>query len=297
MSLYRKLSRTRSWAGAQWREFRRRHPVMDAAIHDWRRYGRTTLSLFLKCPGVVFVPIVGMHRSGTSCITSILARNGLHLSSDLLEANGINPEGFWESNEVIRINDLALGRFTYDYTNPAGVVTRFPRTLLRRAERYLLALASEPVVGWKDPRMTITWPAWHELLYKNRHVVVACFRHPRNVANSFTAADRNLPYEIALDCWRKYNSMVSSIVADIVFINFDEPLEPQIEYACSRVGLPFSRESMAVYKPKLVHNDQRDVKSGSDEADSLYDHLLARWRAQPTAFASERVELAHGVLE
>ena len=291
------ISRTRSIAGARWRDVRRRWPVLDWAYQDFRRYGRLSLSLPIRRPHVVFVPIVGMHRSGTSCITSILAQNGLHLGDDLLAANAINPEGFWESNEVIRINENVLDRFRYDYTNPAGVVTHFPGSLLRRAERYLLRLACKPVVGWKDPRTTITWPAWHELLYKNRHVMVACFRHPRNVAKSFNACDEKLGYETALECWRKYNSMVASIVADIVFINFDEPLEPQIRYACSRIGLPFAEASMSSYKPKLVHNNQQDVGSGCDHADSLYDHLLSRWRDQPMSFASARAEVPHRVFE
>jgi len=279
------------------RNLRRRYRVLDWTVQDFRRYGRVSLSLPIRRPDVVFVPIVGMHRSGTSCITSILAQNGLHLGDDLLKANSINPEGFWESNEVIKINELVLDRFQYDYTNPAGVVTHFPRSLLRRAERYLLRLASKPVVGWKDPRTTITWPAWHELLYKNRHVVVACFRAPRNVGKSFNACDENLGYETALECWRKYNSMVASIVSEVVFINFDEPLEPQIRYACSRIELEFNSESMSAYKPALRHNNERDLSSGSEEADSLHAHLLARWRKQPMGHAAERVNVLQCVLE
>ena len=113
--------------------------LVDWAYQDWRRYGRVSAPLGLKRPGVLFVPIVGMHRSGTSCVTGILERNGLHLSGDLIDPNPFNPEGFWESREVIRINDLTLSRYGYPYMDPEGVVPSFPRPILRRAERYLSA--------------------------------------------------------------------------------------------------------------------------------------------------------------
>jgi hypothetical protein len=297
MTLRAELLKARSAIAEKWRDIRRQHPILESAYRDLSRHGRLSLSLRRNHRDVVFAPIVGMHRSGTSCITSILARNGLRLSDDLINANAINPEGFWESKEVIAINDMALNAYMYDYTNPGGVVTRFPRSLFRRAERYLLRLATGPVVGWKDPRTTITWPAWHELLYKNRHVVIACFRHPRKVAKSFGACDERLGYEAALECWRKYNSAVASICSEVVFVNFDEPLEPQIRFACGRIGLGFAMESISAYKPQLVHNHQHVTDSGSEEADSLYNHLLARWRAQPMELATERAISQHGVEE
>jgi hypothetical protein len=241
------------------------------------------------------VPIVGMHRSGTSCVTAILARNGLHLSGDLAEPNQFNPEGFWESREVISINEACLKPYRCKYENPSDVIVRFPKRVLRRAERYLLRLADHPIVGWKDPRMTITWPAWYELLYKTPHVVVACFRQPQNTANSFVAAEAQesrLSYEEGLECWKKYNAIVAAMSSEIILINFDEPLEPQIRCACRKIGLNFARESMSLYKPKLVHNNHRDTASGSDEADSLYEHLLSRWRNQQADVVPEHVGVA-----
>jgi len=274
---------------AKWRDVRRRWPVVDWAYQDFRRYGRIALSLRHKRSGVTFVPVVGMHRSGTSCVTAILTHNGLHLSDDLIEASPFNPEGFWESREVIDINESTLSRWGYQHFDPDGFVTRFPGPTFRKAERYLFRLATAPVVGWKDPRTTITWPAWHELLYKNRHIVVACFRHPRSVAKSYITADDRLGYETALRCWRKFNSMVAAIGSEVVLINFDEPLEPQVRYACARIGLGFTSESMSSYKPKLVHNDYRGAGSGSDEVDSLYEHLTARWRDQPLGLGAKLV--------
>jgi hypothetical protein len=286
--------RVRDRLGAAVRGLRCSWPALNWAYQDWRRYGRVSTPVGLRCPRVLFVPIVGMHRSGTSCVTGILQQNGLHLSDDLAEPNPFNPEGFWESREVIRINEMALSRFNYQYEDPEGIVSRFPLPILRRAERYLLHLADRPVVGWKDPRTTITWPAWHELLYKAPHLVVACFRNPQSTANSFVASearDSRVSYETALECWRKYNAVVAAIPSRSVLINFDEPLEPQIRYACRRIGLEFRAESMSVYKPRLVHNHPRDLSSGSEEADSLYRHLVVRWRNQWVGSTVDRMEV------
>src|SRR5690606_949545 len=57
----------------------------------------------------VALVVLGMHRSGTSALTHALSTLGAELPGDpipKLEFN--NPEGFWESTEVLGVNEALL---------------------------------------------------------------------------------------------------------------------------------------------------------------------------------------------
>ena len=47
------------------------------------------------------VPILGMHRSGTSMLAGALQQLGLELGSPLLAATPDNPHGYWENSFVV----------------------------------------------------------------------------------------------------------------------------------------------------------------------------------------------------
>src|SRR5690242_20012263 len=76
------------------------------------------------------VLVLGMHRSGTSALTRMLNLLGCALPDELLGANYSNPEGHWESQRAIAINDallIALGRSWDD-------IRELPADWLRRPE-------------------------------------------------------------------------------------------------------------------------------------------------------------------
>jgi len=260
---------------------KRRFPSLVWRLRDLRRYGRSSLALYQQCRDVHFVPIVGMHRSGTSCVTRILADNGLHLGSNLVRARAANPEGFWEARAAVAVNRELLRRFDADYLDPPPFLPRFPGGLYRRARRFLLNLGQRDVVGWKDPRTTVTWEAWHELLYKNHHTLVACFRHPRKVAGSLRAIYQDMDEEAALRSWLKYNRRLLALADDVVWINFDAPLGDQIPVICQSLGLDFNPDSLSSYKPSLIHHRAgQDEPAGIPEVDRAYAWLMECWSAQ-----------------
>src|SRR5262249_52820288 len=118
-----------------------------------------------KAPGggaiaMVVVVVLGMHRSGTSCLTRMLQQAGMFLGSDLMDVLACsNLEGHAEANEAVRINDRILER-------GGGAWDRVPATLCgdddtaSRMRAFLLTFDGHPVAGWKDPRTTLTWPLW-----------------------------------------------------------------------------------------------------------------------------------------
>jgi len=56
-----------------------------------------------KRKGGVFM--LGMHRSGTSLITGILAHLGFNLGKNLLDATVDNAKGYFERLDIVMLND------------------------------------------------------------------------------------------------------------------------------------------------------------------------------------------------
>lgn len=56
--------------------------------------------------------VVGMHRSGTSLVTALLALAGADTGprKQLTGANRHNPKGFWEQNRFRTVNERLLAQ-------------------------------------------------------------------------------------------------------------------------------------------------------------------------------------------
>lgn len=52
--------------------------------------------------------VLGMHRSGTSVLSALLVRAGFDAPRDLMPATLDNPQGYWESRRIAKINNRLL---------------------------------------------------------------------------------------------------------------------------------------------------------------------------------------------
>ena len=128
------------------------------------------------------VPILGMHRSGTSCLTRTLHLAGLHLGDDLInEGHADNLEGYWEARPAVAINDRVLRLAGGSWRDvPANLPGDAETSTRIRA--FLGTLLVRPVAGWKDPRTCLTMDVWNEIFPEARLLHVT--RHPLDVAIS-----------------------------------------------------------------------------------------------------------------
>lgn len=131
--------------------------------------------------------IAGMPRSGTSLVTQLLHRCGLHLGrpDDLMPAARDNTDGYWENLKFVQLNERLLGASGGTWFAPP--VTLRPTPEITTDAKAILAEFEGPEPwGWKDPRNAVTLPFWKGLLPAMK--VLVCVRHPAETASSLAAS-------------------------------------------------------------------------------------------------------------
>ncbi len=180
----------------------------------------------------VVVPILGMHRSGTSMLARALhlARTGTRF----VAAGGDtadNPNGYWENSFFVQINAELLHTMNCDSDGFGSydALTRLPGLCRRiiiedkkltEIHEFLNSTFSSQTWGWKDPRTVLTFDVWQRVLtdleFRDIRPVILV-RHPagsvrslvrrvqRNPANRIPA-DRLTA--MATEIWMAYNQIL-----------------------------------------------------------------------------------------
>lgn len=154
------------------------------------------------------VCVTGAHRSGTSMVARLLHLCGLWLGPEeaLLPPASDNPEGFWEHERVVEVDDDILralgGAWDCLPSFADGWATDDRLGGQRAAARSIVAeLGTAGWWGFKDPRACLTLPLWLEVV-PSMHVVL-CLRNPLEVATSLH--ERNaFSYAFGLRLWSAY---------------------------------------------------------------------------------------------
>lgn len=171
--------------------------------------------------------VLGMHRSGTSVATGLLARLGAHagLSNVLQPGDAHNLDGYFELQAAVSLNDrlLALSNWTWDAPPPAdGEHQDIPpnfRAAIHRIVDRMQAEANALGRPWvlKDPRICLLWRHWLEAMPTAR--VVICTRNPIAVARSLAAREH---WDVlrGLELCRRYFEHLLQIPSSWIALNF-----------------------------------------------------------------------------
>lgn len=158
---------------------------------------------------VMPICITGMHRTGTSLVAGLLNRHGLWLGEeeDMMPANPFNPDGYFENERVVELNNTLLSLYGGGWDSPpdlAGPWTRDPRLEGAKARARAIGerLASgHPVWGFKDPRAALTLPFWRSV-WGDLNVVFTV-RNPLETAWSLNRRD-GLSIARGIALWSAY---------------------------------------------------------------------------------------------
>ena len=153
--------------------------------------------------------VLGMHRSGTSCLTGALALAGAYVGEESaqMQAGAQNPKGFFERRDLRNYCDTLLmeagadwwklSSFSPDQINPATKwkAESFAKPAFTEMEEHRPWIA-------KEPRFCVLLPSLRDLLPDP--VCMHIVRNPLEVARSLR--ERNgIPIQQGISLWEFYN--------------------------------------------------------------------------------------------
>jgi hypothetical protein len=170
---------------------------------------------------VVF--ILGMHRSGTSCLTGCLEEQGLFLGS-VNNAARHNLKGNKENIDFRQCNDLVLSENGGTWSDPPTKRIAWSNHTATLRDRLISTYDNHAIWGFKDPRSLLTLPFWLEALPDMQ--LTGSFRHPTRVARSLMKRN-NFNEQKSLDLWAKYNRHLLEYAknSELPLVNFDWPAD------------------------------------------------------------------------
>ena len=159
--------------------------------------------------------VTGCHRSGTSLVASLLGDlvGQQSEATPQLSPKPDNPQGFFESRQLVALNNELLSWLGRDWSTPPLLAPCWDQPPLlsrlegRRNQLKHWALKRDWVD--KDPRLCITYSAYLHLLLK-RVPIFGVLRHPLEVATSLYARN-GMPLNLGLCLWFLYNHHLSAV--------------------------------------------------------------------------------------
>ncbi|THD76990.1 MAG: hypothetical protein E7812_13580 [Phenylobacterium sp.] len=218
--------------------------------------------------------VLGMHRSGTSAVTQLLALAGAGLPANVMPGDQHNAKGYFEPWRIALFNDERLRAAGGAWDDVFG----FPfRPLPRGEERQWLVRGEAlfeaeygqvPHPLLKDPRVTILMPFWRTL-FDDLGMGVRCVipvRHPLAVAGSLQRRD-GFAMQKSVLLWAAYMLAAEAYSRDLprVFVDYDALLadwRAEVVRIEAGHGAPLPKLSKAAgqaiddfLSPDLRHNE------------------------------------------
>ena len=244
------------------------------------------------------VVVAGMHRSGTSAVTQVLAGLGCALPKTLMEGDSHNEGGYWESPKIADLNDAILASAgsswdDWEKMDPAWYESSVAERFYTQAVATLVDQFGEsPLFVLKDPRICRLLPFWKEALGRfgaSVHVVVP-LRNPMEVAASIKKRDAIDP-PFAILIWLRNVLAVEADSRDLhrAFVDYNgllQNVQANADRLATRLDLRWPSSSKtarsavaASLKPTLRHHHEADadIAAGPSAWASVALEILKRW--------------------
>ncbi|WP_304165611.1 sulfotransferase family protein [Phenylobacterium aquaticum] len=263
--------------------------------------------------------VLGMHRSGTSAATQLLALAGANLPGQVMAGDAHNEKGYFEPWRIAVFNDARLraggGAWDDPFSHPYVSLAEPDETDWRARAGALFAeeYAEAAIPLLKDPRVSVLMPLWRPVLeaagFELR--VVIPVRHPLAVAGSLARRD-GFPIAKSVLLWTAYMLAAEAGSRGLprAFVDYDALLADwraetgRIE-AAHGAPLPdlsanAAREIDAFLSPELRHNagtgDLAAIAEWGADAQAVFDWFKAAASgpppsAKPLEAAAKRLEV------
>lgn len=217
--------------------------------------------------------VLGSGRSGTSLVANILNDFGVNVYSSG-KADLYNAKGYWESDEINRLNTLVMAKAGGTSYYPPTHITSKMYTgkkfakLRERAEALVSKMNSSfGLWGWKDARFNFTFPFWNSILPRTK--VIICIRNPVEAVRSMSIMDRNNNLYFLYSMWFKHNfyaiKNTTGIDRMIVFYEDFFTDTTQLDRMFEFLNPPLSKEQVSRKVSETIQRNLRHHESSLGE--------------------------------
>lgn len=225
--------------------------------------------------------VLGMHRSGTSCLTGSLQKSGLELGKFHSE-NPFNKKGNRENQDVVDLHEQLLSDNGGSWNSPPASID-WHESHTAAALSILASYAHHDYWGFKDPRTLVVLDGWRSLVPDIRYIGI--YRHPGSVAASLAGRDA-MPREHALALWYHYNSLLLKEYRrnNFPLLCFDwseAEFHDSLEVAIAQLGLPKSIIEDRFFTDTLRRHSHEGYHDLPDNVRGLYQELQSLHVAGP----------------
>jgi hypothetical protein len=205
-----------------------------------------------------------MFRSGTSLTANLVHDLGAHVLHSGISDHQ-NERGYWEDQEVYRINELILRKTGY---NPLLGTLPTPEWFRERSVRLLRPAGARLVGAWeatprwvsKDPQFCLTLPFWLPLLRSDPQFIL-CVRNPLAVLESERGRNTLPPRALAREWFQFTASALRSTRGRRRFVvHYEDYFGPdqgrgQIEALANFLGYGSGPRAADTVRPELQHHE------------------------------------------
>ena len=172
--------------------------------------------------------VLGMHRSGTSAATQLLALAGAHLPDNVMPGDEHNAKGYFEPWRIAVFNDHRLraagGAWDDAFTYPYAPVPDEAEWAAQAGQMFREEYGKARFPLLKDPRVSLLMPLWRPVL-EAEGLDIRCvlpIRPPLAVAGSLARRDQFPPVKSVL-LWCAYMLAAEAGSRDLprAFVDYD----------------------------------------------------------------------------
>ncbi|MFN3214023.1 MAG: hypothetical protein ACE37M_13045 [Henriciella sp.] len=224
--------------------------------------------------------ILGMHRSGTSCLAGCLEAGGMRLGAVNTYAP-FNRKGNREHEPIRDVHDEILSLHGRSWDNPPEQQIPITCDHLRRLRQHVDAIDTSNHWGVKDPRSMFFANSWQQNFDCN---FIGTFRHPVDVAKSLESraarTGKTMNRENSLQLWKIYNTQLLELHRanrfQLIRYGIDVKLySDQIRDISRRLNLN-PNEATEFYTQDLTHHSSVETPVPKCCQD-IWDNLTSAW--------------------